>query len=59
MKLISAFNKVELVQFVHPERSWEGLEALTGHAEAVLQAPELPYREALAPSRTGAVTRVL
>jgi seryl-tRNA synthetase len=38
------FNKVELVQFVHPERSWEGLEALTGHAEAVLQALELPYR---------------
>jgi len=38
------FNKVELVQFVHPEKSWETLEALTGHAEAVLQALELPYR---------------
>ncbi len=38
------FNKVELVQFVHPERSWQALEELTGHAEAVLEALELPYR---------------
>ena len=38
------FNKVELVQFVHPEASWQALEALTGHAEAVLAALELPYR---------------
>ena len=38
------FNKVELVQFVHPETSWDALEELTGHAEAVLEALELPYR---------------
>ena len=38
------FEKVELVQLVHPEESWDALGALTGHAEAVLQALELPYR---------------
>ena len=38
------FEKVELVQMVRPEASDEALEALTGHAEAVLQALELPYR---------------
>ena len=38
------FQKVELVWFAHPERSWQDLETLTGHAEAVLQALELPYR---------------
>ncbi len=38
------FHKVELVQLVHPDRSWEALEELTGHAEAVLQALDLPYR---------------
>lgn len=38
------FEKVELVQLVHPDESWDALEALTGHAEAVLQALELPYR---------------
>ena len=38
------FEKVELVQLVHPETSWDTLEALTGHAEAVLQQLELPYR---------------
>ncbi len=38
------FHKVELVQLVDPEHSWEALEELTGHAEAVLQALELPYR---------------
>jgi seryl-tRNA synthetase len=38
------FNKVELVHFVHPERSWEALEELTGHAEAVLELLGLPYR---------------
>jgi len=38
------FNKVELVQFAHPERSWEALDELTGHAEAVLEALDLPYR---------------
>lgn len=38
------FEKVELVQLVRPEESAAALEALTGHAEAVLQALELPYR---------------
>lgn len=38
------FNKVELVHFAHPDRSWQALEELTGHAEAVLQALDLPYR---------------
>lgn len=38
------FEKVELVQIVHPEQSWQALEALTGHAEAVLRRLELPYR---------------
>ena len=39
------FEKVELVQAVRPEQSDEALEALTGHAEAILQALELPYRK--------------
>ncbi len=38
------FEKVELVQFVRPEDSWAALEALTGHAEVILQRLELPYR---------------
>lgn len=38
------FEKVELVHIVHPEKSWEALEALTGHAETILQMLELPYR---------------
>lgn len=38
------FEKVELVQVVPSGESWPALEALTGHAEAVLQALELPYR---------------
>ena len=38
------FEKVELVQLVHPNRSWQALEELTSHAEAVLQALHLPYR---------------
>ena len=38
------FEKVELVQIVRPEHSYAALEELTGHAEAVLQALELPYR---------------
>lgn len=38
------FQKVELVCFSRPETSWQELEALTGHAEAVLQALDLPYR---------------
>jgi seryl-tRNA synthetase len=38
------FEKVELVHIVHPEKSWDALEELTGHAETVLQQLELPYR---------------
>ena len=38
------FEKVELVQMVRPEESYAALEQLTGHAEAVLKALELPYR---------------
>ena len=38
------FEKVELVQVVHPQRSWTALEELTGHAEAILERLRLPYR---------------
>ncbi|MYL84393.1 serine--tRNA ligase [Desulfovibrio aerotolerans] len=38
------FGKVELVRFVHPDTSYDELEKLTSHAEAILQALELPYR---------------
>jgi seryl-tRNA synthetase len=41
------FDKVEMVQITHPEKSYEALEAMAGHAEAVLQALELPYRVVL------------
>ena len=38
------FDKVELVQIAHPEKSYELLEELTGHAEQILKRLELPYR---------------
>jgi len=38
------FDKVELVQIVHPEKSYEALENLTGHAEEILKRLKLPYR---------------
>ena len=38
------FEKVELVQLVHPDHSYAALEALLGHAETVLKRLELPYR---------------
>ncbi|MFZ2301535.1 MAG: serine--tRNA ligase [Gallionella sp.] len=38
------FDKVELVQIIHPEKSYEGLEELLGHAEVILQKLGLPYR---------------
>ena len=38
------FEKVELVQVVEPETSWNALEELTSHAETILQKLELPYR---------------
>ena len=38
------FDKVEMVQIVHPEKSYEALDDMTRHAEAVLQKLGLPYR---------------
>ncbi|MCH7694963.1 MAG: serine--tRNA ligase [Proteobacteria bacterium] len=38
------FEKVEMVQLVKPENSYQVLEQLTGHAEAILQKLNLPYR---------------
>ena len=38
------FEKVELVQLVDPEKSYDVLEELTGHAETILQKLGLPYR---------------
>lgn len=38
------FEKVELVQFAHPDHSYTALEELTHHAEVILQKLELPYR---------------
>ena len=38
------FEKVEMVQFVHPDKSWDALDELVGHAEAILQKLNLPYR---------------
>ncbi len=38
------FDKVELVQIIHPEQSYAGLEELTGHAETILKKLGLPYR---------------
>ena len=38
------FTKVEMVRFSHPDRSFEELERMRGHAEALLERLELPYR---------------
>ena len=38
------FEKVEMVQIVHPEQSYAALEEMRGHAEKILQMLELPYR---------------
>ncbi len=38
------FDKVEMVQIVHPDKSYEALEDMVCHAENILQALELPYR---------------
>ena len=45
------FEKVELVQLVHPEKSYDALEQLIGHAEKILQKLELPYRVVLLSSK--------
>ena len=41
------FEKVELVQFVHPDHSQDALATLTSHAEAILQGLDLPYRKVM------------
>jgi seryl-tRNA synthetase len=41
------FDKVEMVQITHPDASYDALEQMVGHAEAVLQKLELPYRVVL------------
>jgi seryl-tRNA synthetase len=41
------FDKVEMVQIAHPEKSYEALEEMVGHAEAILRALALPYRVVL------------
>ena len=38
------FDKVEMVRFEKPEDSWDALEEMTNHAEAILEELELPYR---------------
>jgi seryl-tRNA synthetase len=38
------FDKVEMVQVVHPDTSYDALEQMVGHAEAILRKLELPYR---------------
>jgi seryl-tRNA synthetase len=38
------FDKVEMVQVVHPDKSYDALEEMVGHAEAILQKLVLPYR---------------
>jgi seryl-tRNA synthetase len=38
------FDKVEMVQITHPDQSYDALEQMTGHAEAILRKLELPYR---------------
>jgi seryl-tRNA synthetase len=44
---VHQYDKVELVQIVHPDESYDALEELVGHAESVLQKLELPYRVVL------------
>ena len=44
---VHQYDKVEVVQVVRPDQSYDALEELVGHAEAVLQRLELPYRVVL------------
>ncbi len=41
---VHQFDKVEIVQIVHPEKSYQILEEMVSHVENLLQALELPYR---------------
>ncbi len=47
MQRIHQFDKVEMVKFTHPDKSWAELETLTANAEEVLQALGLAYRVVL------------
>jgi seryl-tRNA synthetase len=47
MQRIHQFDKVEMVKFAHPEKSWDELETLTRNAEEVLEALGLAYRRVL------------
>lgn len=47
MQRIHQFDKVEMVKFTHPDRSWPELETLTNNAEEILQALGIPYRVVL------------
>jgi seryl-tRNA synthetase len=47
MQRIHQFDKVEMVKFVHPDRSWEELETLTRNGEEVLEKLGLAYRRVL------------
>jgi seryl-tRNA synthetase len=38
------FDKVELVQITHPDKSYEALEEMLGHAESIMQKLNLPYQ---------------
>jgi seryl-tRNA synthetase len=38
------FDKVEMVQIVHPDASYDALEQMVGHAESILKKLDLPYR---------------
>src|SRR5258708_26535762 len=41
---VHQFDKVEIVQLVHPDKSYEVLEEMVNHVEKLLQSLELPYR---------------
>lgn len=41
---VHQFEKVEIVQLVHPDKSYDALEEMVSHVEALLQTLELPYR---------------
>jgi len=41
---VHQFDKVEIVQIVHPEKSYDVLEEMVGHVEKLLNSLELPYR---------------
>jgi seryl-tRNA synthetase len=47
MQRIHQFDKVEMVKFTHPDRSWDELESLTLNAEEILEKLGLPYRRVL------------